>query len=353
MALPVAQFQEVPGGFDFLEEMHTRQEKFIDSINIWDFYGDSSTIFMNTAAGKRHLVHAIFQKYLRGTYFEWLPMELVEIIFDCERRLEFSADYVFYTDYYFSEEDSVIETTRHLRPTREQREQIRSSGEVTRLDVIQTPLGDTFGRRILKNNTAALIAHDFSKMVLSFKENWATSIGNMFQLLTKHMLWIIHHSYLHEWESFMRVIYRKQWEFEEHMSFFIREYGEIPQELMTPDNHDQVWENLLKSKYFLEEYVPYALLSQSDSFHAAVNNQMELQGHVDTTLFDIYMITGVHPNTIDLRKAREFEMEIYAPKYYHETYKNYMKLRSGRRLIPKGELPEFYWCAGKYIQRFI
>ena len=65
------------------------------------------------------------------------------------------------------------------------------------------------------------------------------------------------------------------------------------------------------------------------------------------------MMTGVHPNSIDFQKAREFEMKLYAPKYYHETYDNYMKLRSGRRLVPSGELPKFYWSAGKYIQRFI
>ena len=67
----------------------------------------------------------------------------------------------------------------------------------------------------------------------------------------------------------------------------------------------------------------------------------------------IYKLTKKHPNDIDLREAREFEMKTYAPKYYRKTYENYMKLRSGRRLIPVGERPEFYWCAGKYIQRFV
>ena len=357
MAAPAAQFQQVPGGYDLVDE-DAMQKKFIDEINDWDFYGDSSTIYMygNWSIGKRLSAHATFGKHLHGTYFEWLPMELIELIFEWERRLEISADYVFYTDYYFSDDDSVIETARHLRPTHKQRYHAEITGEVTGLDVIQTPLGNTFGRRIWKNNTAACIAREFRKMVYSFNENKPQAIDQMSKLITKNMIWIVNHSYLCDWNNFMRVIYQKQSDFEERMTMYelFDEYkDELPKNMETPKQRAPVWENLANTKYFLEQYVPYALLSKSDAFHDAANDTVESQDHINTTLFEIYMMTGVHPNSIDLKKAREFEMKLYAPKYYDETYENYMKLRSGRRLIPSGEIPEFYWCAGKYIQRFI
>ena len=360
MAAPQVQFQQVPiqqvpGGYDVLDE-DKMQENFLNEINFWDFYGDSSTVFMNSISGKRQVTHAIIRKHLGGTYFEFLPMELIEMIFELERQLEISQDYKFYTELYFSDDDAVIETARHLRPTRTQRELIATSGEVTGLDVVQTPLGHTFGRRVWKNNTAARIAREFRRMVYSFNEDKPKAIKQLFHLITKHMMWIVHHSYLCEWNRFMRVIYQKQSEFEHRLAMYevSDEYKEeIPKNMKTPEQRAPVWENLIKIRFFLEQYVPYALLSQGDCFHNAANDVVQTQDHIKTTLFEIYMITGVHPNSIDIQKAREFEMKLYAPKYYQETYENYMKLRSGRRLIPKGELPEFYWCAGKYIQRFL
>ena len=355
--VPIQQvpIQQVPGGYDLLDE-DKMQENFLNEINFWDFYGDSSTVFMNSISGKRQIAHAFSRKHLIGTYFERLPIEIIEIIFEWERQLEISQDYIFYTELYFSDDDSVIETARHLRPTRTQRELIATSGEVTGLDVVQTSLGDTFGRRVWKNNTAARIAREFRKMVNSFNDDKPKAIDQMFKLITKHMMWIVHHSYICDWNSFMRVIYQKQTEFEERMTMyeFFDEYNdEIPKNMKTLEQRAPVWENLIKIRFFLEQYVPYALLSQGECFHNAANDVVETQDHIKTTLFEIYMITGVHPNRIDIQKAREFEMKLYAPKYYHETYENYMKLRSGRRLIPKGELPEFYWSAGKYIQRFL
>lgn len=354
MAAPQIPVQQVHGGYDFVDE-DEMQDRFIDEIKVWDFYADSSTVLMNTIGGKRKMAHTICRKHLGGTYFEILPLELIEIIFEWERQLEISRDYKFYKEIYFSDEESVIETARHLRPTRTQREHIATTGEVTGLDVMQTPLGHTFGRRIWKNNTAARIAREFRKMVYSFNKDKPKAIHQLFKLITKHMMWIVHHSYLCEWNNFMRVIYRKQAEFEERMTIYelFDEYkDEIPQNMKTPEQRAPVWENLAKTKYFLEQYVPYALLSQSDTFHAAERENI-LTDSLDHTLFEIYMMTGVHPNSINFQKAREFEMKLYAPKYYHETYENYMKLRSGRRLVPSGELPKFYWCAGKYIQRFI
>ena len=354
MAMPAAPFQQVPGGFDFVDPM-TAQENFIDEINVWDFYGDSSTVFMNSIYGKRLSTHTMMNKDLRNTYFMWLPLELIESIFEWERQIEIVDDKAFYETYYFTDEDSVIETVRHLRPTRAQRKLAIETGNVTGLDAIQTPLGHTFGRRVWKNNTAAFIARDFRNLVDTFNKNKATSIDYLFNLISKHLLWIVHHSYLSEWYSFMRVIYMKQIEFEERLAMYdLFDYeGEMPKELATPEQRASVWEKLLKIKYFLAHYVPYSILSQSDVLYNAANSQVSSNNNINTMLFDVYMMTGVHPNSINLQKAREFEMELYAPKYYHETYENYMKLRSGRRLIPEGKKPEFYWCAGKYIQRFI
>ena len=343
---------QVYGGFNFISR-DSLKDNFVDRINIWDFYNDSSTIYMNSVKGKRMIAHAM-SKQLNGTYFDWLPLELVEIIFEFERHIEITMDRQFYIRY-FSDDDSLILTGRHLRPNHAQRQQIQVTGEVTGLDIIETPLGNVFGRRIRKNNTGALVTRDFQRMISSFDKNKAVGISNLLKLITKYMMWIVNHSYLCEWNAFMRVIYRKQSEFEERLALYeVSEmWDEMPKEMDTPEKRAPVWENLLKIKYFLEQYVPFKLLSQSDAFHYVVNNNLPPQDHVNTTLFEIYMMTGVHPNSIDLNKAREFEIELYAPKYYKETYSNYTKMRSGRRLIPEGEKPEFYWCAGKYIQRFL
>lgn len=355
MAAPQIQNYQVPGGFDFDEE-ETKQKCFIETIDDWYFYGNSSTVFMSTTRGKRQMARAMMRKELCDTYFEWLPIEIVDTIFEWERKIEMRIDLLFYTHHYFSSDDSNVKTGRHLRPTRTQRELARSTGDISGLDIIQTPLGDIFGRRIWKNNTAGLVATAFRKMVLSFDDNKAAGIHTMLKLISKYMLWIVHHSYLYEWNSFMRVIYQKQAEFEERLAMYDAfDYKDtIPKEIATPEQRAPVWESLLKIRYFLEQYVPYALLSQSDGFYSVANSHEEArQDHIIRTLFEIYEMTGVHPNNIDLNEAREFEMKLYAPKYYHETYENYMKLRSGRRIIPSGEVPKFYWCAENYIQRFV
>ena len=77
--------QQVHGGYDFVDE-DEMQERFIDEINIWDFYADSSTVYMNTVRGKRKMTHTICRKHLGGTYFDKLPLELIELIFEWERQ---------------------------------------------------------------------------------------------------------------------------------------------------------------------------------------------------------------------------------------------------------------------------
>ena len=150
-------------------------ENFMDYINTWDFYGDSSTTYMHSIEGKRHSANMMLKTFLSGTYFERLPLELVQMIFEYDRQNEINMDRMYYMNHYFTPSETDTECARFLRPTREQHERALQTGDVTYLTAIQTPLGVTFGRRILKNNTAGRINYAFRAMFKTMKQNKANN----------------------------------------------------------------------------------------------------------------------------------------------------------------------------------
>ena len=125
-----------------------------------------------------------------------------------------------------------------------------------------------------------------------------------------------------------------------------------PPEFANIKEFDDIWEQICDIKYFLEHYIPYRLLTDSDMFYDSVDMYVS-PSHIFDLLFQIYIITDVHPNEIDLQEVKEFEMRIYAPDYFNNTYKNYNIIDDGSRAIPEGKEPKFYWSSGKYIQRFV
>ena len=55
---------------------------------------------------------------------------------------------------------------------------------------------------------------------------------------------------------------------------------------------------------------------------------------------------------INVDDIYEFELRTYASDYYYTVYQNHTKLRNGKRLIPKGENPRFYWVGDTYVPKF-
>ena len=343
--------------FDFDGEFNEEYFRdFVASVDTKKFYEHSSTNMMLSKKGKRQMTHSMLKyRKLEGTYFEWLPLELIEYIFEWERQLEIGNEINYFMKYYFTLEDTTISTIRHLRPTKRQRKML-NNGEVVLLDRIQIPYGDgdeyTYGRRIYKDNTASRVRNNFSRLTDDFYDMKDTCkwFDRQFKAITRDFMWVCHHSYMPSWRSFMSVIYKKHKDFLYSLDPKFNTYSSDSY-FITEEHREKGKKKLEKHRFFLAHYLPYALLTHSDLFYDAVEEYVNPH-HIWVVLYSIFEWMGVHPNNIDLRKAKEFEMELYAPKYYKKTYQGYMKLRSGRRVIPLGERPRFYWCGGKYYMRF-
>ena len=108
-----------------------------------------------------------------------------------------------------------------------------------------------------------------------------------------------------------------------------------------------------RMKYFIESYIPFAMLVRSENYHNCRESKGLTFDHHKECLYNIFRETRMHPNDINVYDVYEFEMELYDPEYYFNTYLQYKRLRSGRLVIPRGEEPCFYWRGNTYTRRFI
>ena len=108
-------------------------------------------------------------------------------------------------------------------------------------------------------------------------------------------------------------------------------------------------------KYFVKEYLPYALSCRihNSNFQEALKIHNIHYSYYKSLIYTIYEMGGTHPDMVNLYEVYEYEMSIYAPEYYYNTYLSYMRLRSGRIVIPPGEEPMFYWIGNEYVKAFI
>lgn len=340
--------------FDFDD----KQDEFLNMINSDHFYDYSSVVQMTSPNGRQRMINSMMME-LQNTYFALLPIELINIIFEMERMMEIYGEMHYYSHIYFNDKNTRLKIERILRPTTKQRKLLQETGEVTDLVHISQDDGTfVYGRAIWKNNIANQITSVFKEMCEAFEKNPADGIKKLFIMLKDHMLWICHHHHHCEWESLMIMIYTKCGDYYDRFSFWrimqdkLQEADIYPQEFASVEEFNVIWEQICDIKYFLEDYVPYRLLTDSDMFYDSIDMYVS-QCHIFDILFKVYTITDVHPNDIDLQEVREFEMSIYAQEYYTNTYKKYKTVRSGRRIIPEGKQPKFYWSSGRYIQRFV
>ena len=322
---------------------------YYNSINIWDFYGDSNSVFSMSKLGTRQITQAIANASFAGTYFEWLPNEIIDIIMDCVRVKNKKIELQFYQDY-FSKENTEITIVRTLRMTPLQKRLISEGEIVPNIISVKTPDGEMCVRRILANNPGSQCYKTFSDMIQEFNNDKYVGLIMMYDAVKEWMIWICDHIYIPSWLRFMRIIIRKVYAFDKRIRAI--ENGDVSEHYNTPQriaNARVIIDNLI---FFVEKYIPYALLSRSNEYYNVLDECME-EDTLKTALYEIWSCTGYHPNNINIQKAYEFEMMTYAKTYYCEIYSKYMTLRNGKVLTPLGKKPVFFWCGNEYIHQFI
>lgn len=323
--------------------MYYNSEDFYDSIDIGYFDENSNTNIINYKLYDKILENSIL-KNIKGTYFEWIPYEMIRKIISISKKIHCAKE-VSYYDWYFNKENTKLEILRYLRWKPQKPTENLPPGIVTMF----TELGSTLGKKIFFKNSSLECYEDFSKIIECGLNN-IEGIRMLDSVLKNRLIWLVDHSYTLNWSSLIIVTLKKIYDSDNMLDDIINNKKESKLNKNDRDEAKNIFNDL---KYFIEYYLPYALLSRSDNYYLLrFENNVPLDSY-HQSLFDIYEITGIHPNTINIEEAYEYEMSIYDPDYYYDIYSKYMVLRNGKRLIPKGSIPKFYWCGNEYIRAFI
>lgn len=321
------------------------RENFIESIDFWCFQKYSPDILDWCKCSNRKMAK-ILRFELTGTLFDMLPFEIFEYIIETKRLIYIEADRRYYIKY-FSEEESVIVLHRYLRPTKEQRLKEKKS-----LPKKQTDIGTIKIRPIHRLNTASKCYEDIAKAI-DMGVDSIFGLNNLYNALTNWLIWVCEHSYIPCWCRLMTVILEKIYEFNDSIYDIGEGSAECPKGFNTENDIQEAKDILWNMKYLVEDYLPYALLARSSSFFKVRENNGVPYEKYKELLYTIFVITKKHPNSINMQDVFEFEMATYAPSYYYGTYVNYMKLRNNKYIIPKGQIPNFYWFGNEYVMKFI
>ena len=324
--------------YDYYEDT----DDYYGSIDHLKFFEGSKTEFATSKVCARQVVAGMVQQgdFVK-TYFRLLPIEIIEFIFEMAAKLMEHDDFAFYDRHF-----SCAQTKRHiLRQMRVRPGVPDVTG--TRYKHVATPLGTIKCRNIYADNDMDKCNRAFSKIVESGIKT-IEGVAQMKKTMEQWFLWVCDHAYSDNWENFMRVFVKKIYDCEQilwdlqnhklHLSNFSRE-----------EDIDELEHLIRQMRYFVEYYMPYALLTRSKAFYHLHPNMTSYS----KVLFDLFEITRVHPDNIDLEEAYEFEMETYAPDYSYDTYLKYPVAENGVRAIPPGEKPIFYWRGNEYTCTFV
>lgn len=323
---------------------------YYDSIDRLNFFENSKTNFVMSKTGTREVVSAMVRAGdFAKTHFRFLPIEIIEFIFEMAAKLMERDEYTFYTKY-FSKEQNERKILRQLR--------VRPgvpdvSG--TRYKEFMTPIGTINCRNIYLENAVEKCNNAFSSVVERGLKT-IKDIRHMKKTMEKWFVWVCDHTYLNHWFRFMQVFTKKVYEIEE--TLWELQNGTLTlSNFSTPEEIAELEYLINSMKYFVEDYVPYALLTRSKAYFDTLTRSTNQSEYNENTfgemLFELFKITGRHPNDIDLEQAYEFEIRTYAPDYYYDSYLNYMTTRSGKRLFPGGKKPVFYWRGDNYVCTFV
>lgn len=323
-------------------------EDFSDSIDYYYFIYESP----NNILDVRNFSNRIYLSLVdisNDTYFKYIPNELLLKITNFLIDI-YNNDDVSYYWKYFSEEETKPVTLRYLRLTKEQ----RNNPNISSIS-LKTSIGDCLTRKIMGQNMASRCYKDFTNAI-QFGVKSVDGLNKLFNVFKQWLIWVFDHSYKLQigsrWVDLFEVTIKKTYEFRNHIIKF--KNGEDKSDNFdTPEKIETALKVLDKMKYFIEYYIPYNILSRRDNFYdVRFKNDISLDSFKGL-LWKLYTLTNVHPNTIDTDIAFEFEMELYAPDYYNNIYKKYMRLRNGKVIIPPGKYPAFFWVGDKYIQYFV
>ena len=341
--------------FDEYSEDESPMNALWYSIDGYKFYKSSVSRLMSTVANRRRMLDSL-RVALRGTYFKWLPNELFEMILMYELDLENHANDAYWFHMYFAEHNTMNNPVRFLRPTKAQRAALTDDGYQGGLVFRNDGVNSMWSRGVLPNNQCGEAMRDLREMLdvfTKYSKNKLPGIRKMYEMLVKHGVWICEHSYIPCWNKFMHVMYEKvQQHYEKIKEYVETETPDLYSSFRSIGSTRKAYTLIKKLKYFVEEYIPYVILTRSDVWDEAAYERVNPDFHKEL-IYVIHGFTQKHPNDIDLHKAYEFELELNAPKYFKNVYSKYTRLRTGKRLIPVGERPMFYWVGDKYVQRFV
>ena len=321
-----------------------------DSIDHMRFYNYSSACYMmeKIRTGTKMTTMSLLKNEFEGTYFEMLPFELIELIMEIARIRTNAEDTAYYKKY-FSNDESFRAIARSMR-VRPGQEIAKKKDPRIKIVTEESPLGPIQTRLVYKNNMAAQCHDDFAKVIVNGVGN-LTGFKLLYEAMKKWMVWVCDHSHIYQWERFMETIFEKIYELNDQLLDI--EDGKKKNDCFTADELKETREVMKDILYFIEEYLPFVILSRSNNYIDEFNKVGDDDiNYLSDLLSKIYRQTMRHPNDINIEEAYDFEMATYAPDYYFNVYKNYMTLRSGSILIPHGKRPCFFWCGDKYIQRF-
>jgi hypothetical protein len=323
-------------------EYYENADDYHESIDILKFFEGSKGEFAMSRTCARQVASGMVETgAFVETYFRLLPIEMIEFIFEMAGKLIERDEFKFY-ERHFSPEQS----NRHiLRQMRVRPGVPDVTG--TRYKDVATPLGTIKCRNIYVDNDMDKCNRAFSKVVESGL-NTIEGVAEMKKTMEEWFLWVCDHAYSDHWGNFMRVFVKKIYQCEEILWDLQNQRLRLPN-FSTEEQICELEHLIRQMKYFVEYYLPYALLTRNQAYYC-LHPDMKSYSEV---LFDLFKITGVHPDTIDLDEVYEFEMETYAPDYYYDTYLKYPVAENGVRAIPPGEKPLFYWRGGEYACTFV
>ena len=301
-------------------------------------------------AGTRQLVSAMVERGdYANTYFSWLPIEIIQMIFDMDMSLMERDEQLYYMRYFSDEQVQ----GKILRQMRVRPGVVDAAG--SRYKEMSTPLGTIKCRNVYLDNDVRKCNIAFSSVI----EHGIKSIENIRRMkitMEQWFLWVCNHAYLSNWNQFMRVFTKKVYEIDDTLSQLRNNKMKLSN-FSTPEDITDLEYTVNHMKFFIEDYIPYALLTRSTAYfkcrdHIEGRSRYEENTFVEM-LFNMFTITGRHPNEINKQEAYEFEMATYAPDYFYDVYAKYKRSNDGKLLVPEGEKPVFYWRGGDYVHTFV
>jgi hypothetical protein len=326
------------------------------------FFSRSNTRRANTKNGCRQRIKSMLNNELKDTYFGMLPYEMIELIFTVAKRLSQFSEREFYQEY-FNIENTQTQCIRYLRLSKEQKK-FHLQGEL-HPDISWHHFshlgleGSVLRRTVYGFNDASMCFKDLSKCI-EMGVNSCDGISLLYTNVINWFIWICDHSYLACWRKLMITMIKKTFEFDDKITELMILVGQNKSIDTFREGEDlNHAKKIVKDMcYFISNYTPYVLLTRNDIYYEELEISRGgrwMGGSYGThdTVYELLSLTNTSLYDIQHQDCYEYEMALYAPDYFYNTYEKYKRLRSGKVIIPAGRIPKFYWLEDRYINSFV